>query len=157
MRLSYHYLAHDRLRWLFMTIGVLAPGACGFSAGASSAGQPVEGEAAYLPAQVSARDDPLRYRALCEAWTTRIDAFTNRHVPHELDDQRIRGMKRHYSVDPWGGDYRIEMSDRDVWVRSAGPDRRFRTGDDIIAGPGSLDLLDPRPPLMTRTEWRETK
>lgn len=107
------------------------------------------------PRRVNATTDPLRYRALCEAWNTRIEALTNRHSPHALDDQRIRGLQAHYAVDPWGNAYRIESSKTDASVRSAGPDRVLDTDDDVVAGEGLLELLDPRPDMMTRTEWRD--
>lgn len=53
-----------------------------------------------------------------------------------------------HHIDPWGESLRFEMNDQDGLVRSAGPDKKFDTRDDI-----KLDLAQP----ATATTSAETE
>ena len=52
---------------------------------------------------------------------------------HAFLDQRFNRGERRASVDLWGTGYRIERGDfRRYYLRSCGPDRQCRSGDDLV-------------------------
>jgi hypothetical protein len=79
------------------------------------------------------RDGP-ESAVICEA----AERYAARHgeCPSVATLISARRLDADYTSDPWGGAYEIECSGSRVIVRSAGPDRRVGTEDDISSARG---------------------
>lgn len=77
--------------------------------------------------------DAQGYRGATSAW--RLQKSTEEcPSPARLVQEKM--MERGASLqDPWGNEFAIECDDGGVTVKSAGPDRKIGTADDIIAPP----------------------
>jgi len=73
------------------------------------------------------------FRNATNAWKLHTNSDDCPTPTRLIDDRMLdRGASPR---DPWGNDFAIECDDGGVTVKSAGPDRRPGTADDIIAPP----------------------
>ena len=100
--------------------------------------------------------DLTRVRLVRLHWFIRDGASRTGELPPSLDHvlpQAIDARSRMEMLrDGWGRPFRYSRSDNDFEIRSAGPDGRFGSADDIVATRSTLPSADSWVPGMYRRQ-----